>query len=132
MVAAQPGEPAQGLGRDSGLCTAPSRPSHSGLPGTISLEDKWISLHRFYATLHIKFNSHSASQGHGSETARPLQTGDMASRFLHCQQFGPVLIGTNYLQVCPWAIGLSMGQPLCLPARADSGWGARLPVSTRP
>lgn len=52
----------------------------------------------------------------------------MASLLLHHQQFGAVLIGTNTQQVCPWATGLPMGQPLCLPAREDSGWGARPPA----
>lgn len=54
----------------------------------------------------------------------------MAGRFLHCQQFGPVLIGTNYLQVCPWATGLLMGQLLGLPRGEDGKWGGtRLPAS---
>lgn len=54
----------------------------------------------------------------------------MAGQFLRCQQFGPFLIGTNYLQVCPWATGLLMGQLLGLPTREDSRWGsARLLAS---
>lgn len=48
----------------------------------------------------------------------------MAIRFLHCEQFGLILIGTNYLQVCPWATDLLLGQPPCLPARDDNKWGA--------
>lgn len=79
-------------------------------------------LHHLYAMLNFKLNSCSTSQGHGLETAHHLQSRDMARPFLHRQQFGPVLIGTNYLQVYPWATGLLMGQPLCLPAREDSRW----------
>lgn len=97
--------------------------------GKISLENESISLHHLYATLNIKLNACSTSQGRGLETAHHLQTSDMASSFLHHQHFGTVLIGTNYLQVCSWATGLLMGQRLCLPAREDSGWAARLPAS---
>lgn len=96
--------------------------------GKVSLENESISLHRLYATLNINLNPCSTSPGHGSEAAHHLQTSDMASLLLHHQQFGAVLIGTNSQQVCPWATGLPMGQPLCLPAREDSGWGARPPA----
>lgn len=99
-------------------------PHTPGCLGKISLENKSISLCRLYATLNIKLNPCSTSQGHGSETVHHLQTSDMASQFLHCQQCGPFLIGTNDLQVCPWAIGLLLGQLLCLPAREDSEWDA--------
>lgn len=88
------------------------------------LENRLISLRHLEATLNIKLNPCSTSQGHGSETAHRLHTSDMPSQFLHCQQFRPVLIGTNYLQVCPWATGLLLGQLLCLPAREDGEWGA--------
>lgn len=102
---------------------------HSGphtrcCPRKISLENESISLHHLYATLNITLNACSTSQGHYSEAAPHLQASDMASLFLHCQQSGTILTGTNYLQVCPWATGLLMGQPLCLPVREDSGWGA--------
>lgn len=97
-------------------------PHTPGCPGKISLENKSISLCRLYATLNIKLNPCSTSQGHSSETVHHLQTSDMASQFLHCQQCGSFLIGTNDLQVCPWAIGLLLGQLLCLPAREDSEW----------
>lgn len=81
-----------------------------------------MSLRRLWTTLNIKLNPCSTSQGHGS--ALRLRTSDMACRFLHCHQFGPILIGTDYLQACPWATGLLLGQLPCLPAREDGEWGA--------
>lgn len=87
----------------------------SGSPRKVSLETESVSLYRLYAALNIKLNPAFPA---GATLQKPLticKFGDMTRQFLHCQQFRPDLIGTNYLQVCPWATGLLMGQLLGLP-----------------
>lgn len=101
-----------------------------GSPRKVSLANGSVSLRCLYAALNIKLNPALPARATLQKPLTICKFGDMAGQFLRCQQFGPFLIGTNYLQVCPWATGLLMGQLLGLPTREDSTWGsARLLAS---
>lgn len=54
----------------------------------------------------------------------PFAERDMASRFLHCQQSGPILIGTTRLQACPASQGGREGPGSLAPSCAH--WTLRL------
>lgn len=101
-----------------------------GRPRKVSSENRSVSPHRLYAALNIKLNPALPARATLQKSLTICKFGDMAGQFLRCQQFGAVLIGTNYLQVCPWATGLLMGQLPALPTREDARWGgARLLAS---
>lgn len=101
-----------------------------GSPRKVSLEPQSGSPHHLYAALNIKLNPALPARATLQKPLTVCKFGDMTSQFLLCQQFRPVLIGTNYLQVCPWAPGLLMGQLLQkLPTKGHGGYGARLLAS---